>query len=118
MLSEIFQELLTNRDDYLRALRTLLREIMRAVRHDMNFTAFALGLMKERNEPKFKNMEAQHKVLNILLQVLVNINPPLTYNPPLTLQLDNPHPWSDGTSFRTVLYLKIVHKLQPFLFRE
>ena len=66
MLAEIFQELLTSRDDYLRALRTLLREIMRSVRHDMNFTAFALGLMQDRTEAKFKNMESQHKVRAIL----------------------------------------------------
>ena len=65
MLADIFQDLLANRDDYLRALRTLLREIMRTVRHDMNFPAFALGLMQERTEAKFKNMEAAHKVITI-----------------------------------------------------
>ena len=32
----------------------------------MNFTAFALGLMQDRTEAKFKNMESQHKVRAIL----------------------------------------------------
>ena len=61
-MAEIFQDLLCNRDDYLRALRALLREIMRAVRQDMNFPEFALGLMQERTETKFRDMDSQLKV--------------------------------------------------------
>ena len=61
-MAEIFQDLLCNRDDYLRALRPLLREIMRAVRQDMNFPEFALGLMQERTETKFRDMDSQLKV--------------------------------------------------------
>ena len=62
LMAEIFQDLLCNRDDYLRALRALLREIMRAVRQDMNFPEFALGLMQERTETKFRDMDSQLKV--------------------------------------------------------
>ena len=62
MLAQIFQELLCNRDDYVRALRGLLREIVRSARHDLNFTEFALGLMEERSGSKFKNMDSQLKV--------------------------------------------------------
>ena len=68
LMAEIFQDLLCNRDDYLRALRLLLREIMRAVRQDMNFPEFALGLMQERTDVqertqvKFRDMDPQLKV--------------------------------------------------------
>ena len=62
MLAEVFQDLSANKDDYLRALRALLREIVRAVRHDMNFPAFCLGLMQERTETKFAEMDGAFKV--------------------------------------------------------
>ena len=62
----MFQDLLANKDDYLRAVRALLREIVRAVRHDMNFPEFALGLMQERTEEKFLQMESQFKVKNLM----------------------------------------------------
>ncbi|KAK2152727.1 hypothetical protein LSH36_320g00001 [Paralvinella palmiformis] len=61
LLAEVFQDLLSNRDEYLRGLRILLREIVRGVRQDMNFVEFALGLMKERTDSKFTEMETQHK---------------------------------------------------------
>lgn len=61
-MAEIFQDLLCNREDYLRALRALMREIVRAVRHDMNFAEFARGLMKKRPEQKFKEMDSTLKV--------------------------------------------------------
>ncbi|XP_048256851.1 integrator complex subunit 1-like [Haliotis rufescens] len=82
MLAEIFQDLLANKDDYLRALRALLREIVRTLRHDMNFTAFCLGLMQERSEAKFTDLEAAFKerfVMSIAdlitLSVLMGITP-------------------------------------------
>ncbi len=62
IMAEIFQDLLCNREDYLRALRALLREIMRAVRQDFNFLEFSLGLMAERTEVKFRDMDPQFKV--------------------------------------------------------
>ncbi|XP_012235506.1 integrator complex subunit 1 [Linepithema humile] len=48
LLAEIFQDLLMNREDYLRPLRALLREIVRVCRHDINLLAFARMLMSER----------------------------------------------------------------------
>ena len=55
-----------NKDDYLRVLRALLREIIKAVRQDMNFPEFALKLMQERNESKLKDMEAGLKVYMLI----------------------------------------------------
>lgn len=48
LLAEIFQELLMNREDYLRPLRTLLREIVRVCRHDINLATFSRTLMSDR----------------------------------------------------------------------
>jgi integrator complex subunit 1 len=62
-LAEIFQDLLGNKDDYLRTVRALIREIARNLRHDVNFSAFCLGLMQERNEVKFTDMESALKVI-------------------------------------------------------
>lgn len=74
MMAEIFQDLLCNREDYLRALRALLREIVRSLRHDMNFPNFALGLMTNRTERKFTEMEAALKVCLIFSCVLFKYN--------------------------------------------
>ncbi|XP_032686897.1 integrator complex subunit 1 isoform X2 [Odontomachus brunneus] len=48
LLAEIFQELLMNREDYLRPLRALFREIVRVCRHDINLLTFTRTLMSER----------------------------------------------------------------------
>lgn len=61
ILAEIFQDLLTNKDDYLRALRALFREIVRSLRYEINFSSFCLALMQERSEPKFTDMEQAYK---------------------------------------------------------
>lgn len=53
----VFQDLLTNKDDYLRASRALLREIIKQTKHEINFQAFCLGLMQERREPQYLDME-------------------------------------------------------------
>lgn len=53
----VFQDLLTNKDDYLRASRALLREIIKQTKHEINFQAFCLGLMQERKEPQYLDME-------------------------------------------------------------
>ena len=50
------------REDYLRASRALLREIVRALRHDMDFIALCRGFMKERTESQFRDLEAPVKV--------------------------------------------------------
>jgi len=61
--------LLVFRDDYLRASRALLREIVRALRHDMDFVALCRGFMKERTESQFRDLEAPIKVSNEILAV-------------------------------------------------
>lgn len=57
VLAEVFLDLLCNRDDYLRALRALLREIVRTVRYDLNFSLFCIGLLQERRDPAFIDLE-------------------------------------------------------------
>ncbi|XP_061455378.1 integrator complex subunit 1 isoform X1 [Rhineura floridana] len=56
-LAMVFQDLLTNKDDYLRASRALLREIIKQTKHEINFQAFCLGLMQERKESQYAEME-------------------------------------------------------------
>ncbi|XP_015601368.1 integrator complex subunit 1 isoform X2 [Cephus cinctus] len=50
LLAEIFQDVLMNREDYLRPLRALLREIVRVCRHDINLMVFARTLMSNRQD--------------------------------------------------------------------
>ena len=57
------------RDDYLRASRALLREIVRALRHDMDFVALCRGFMKERTESQFRDLDASLKVSFIILSI-------------------------------------------------
>ncbi|XP_022317209.2 integrator complex subunit 1-like [Crassostrea virginica] len=57
ILAEVFQDLLANKDDYLRAVRGLFREIVRSLKHDINLTSFCLGLMQERVEAKFNDLD-------------------------------------------------------------
>jgi integrator complex subunit 1 len=45
-LAGVFQELLTRKEDFLRALRGLFREIVRVLRHEMDFSAFCLSLLE------------------------------------------------------------------------
>jgi hypothetical protein len=44
------QELLMNREDYLRPLRALLREAVRVARSDLNVPALCRGLMADRSD--------------------------------------------------------------------
>uniref|UniRef100_A0A8C5R0A5 Integrator complex subunit 1 n=1 Tax=Leptobrachium leishanense TaxID=445787 RepID=A0A8C5R0A5_9ANUR len=60
-LAMVFQDLLTNKDDYLRASRALLREIIKQTKHEINFQAFCLGLMQERKEAPFTDMEFKER---------------------------------------------------------
>lgn len=53
----VFQDLLTNKDDYLRASRALLREIIKQTKHEINFQSFCFGLMQERKEASYVDME-------------------------------------------------------------
>ena len=61
-LAAVFQDLLMNRDDYLRALRALFREIVKALRYDVDFLAFCRGLMAEKTERQFTELDKQVKV--------------------------------------------------------
>nr|XP_058960995.1 integrator complex subunit 1-like isoform X3 [Pocillopora verrucosa] len=58
LLAMVFQDLLTNKEDYLRASRALLREVVRALRHDIDFVALCRGFMKERTETQFRDLDA------------------------------------------------------------
>lgn len=65
----VFQDLLTTKDDYLRASRALLREIIKQTKHEINFQAFCLGLMQERKEAQYAEME--FKVALCLIHVML-----------------------------------------------
>uniref|UniRef100_A0AAV2KDQ3 Integrator complex subunit 1 n=1 Tax=Knipowitschia caucasica TaxID=637954 RepID=A0AAV2KDQ3_KNICA len=60
-LAMVFQDLLTNKDDYLRASRALLREIIKQTKHEINFQAFCFGLMQERKEATYLDMEFKER---------------------------------------------------------
>ncbi|XP_059835761.1 integrator complex subunit 1 [Hypanus sabinus] len=60
-LAMVFQDLLTNKDDYLRASRALLREIIKQTKHEINFPSFCLGLMQERKEQTYLDMEFKER---------------------------------------------------------
>jgi len=69
-LAMVFQDLLTNKDDYLRASRALLREIIKQTKHEVNFQAFCLGLMQERKEPQYLDMEFKERFVVHITDVL------------------------------------------------
>uniref|UniRef100_A0AAX7UUE0 Integrator complex subunit 1 n=1 Tax=Astatotilapia calliptera TaxID=8154 RepID=A0AAX7UUE0_ASTCA len=60
-LAMVFQDLLTNKDDYLRASRALLREIIKQTKHEINFQSFCFGLMQERKEASYVDMEFKER---------------------------------------------------------
>ena len=62
LLGSMFQEFLTRKEDYLRALRGFLREVVRVIRTDFNFMSFVRSLMQERSEAEFSQLETNHKV--------------------------------------------------------
>ena len=62
VLGAVFQEFLTRKEDYLRALRGFLREIVRQMRNEFNFYSFAWSLMQKREQFDVQSMEAQQKV--------------------------------------------------------
>ncbi|XP_057603817.1 integrator complex subunit 1 isoform X2 [Hippopotamus amphibius kiboko] len=69
-LAMVFQDLLTSKDDYLRASRALLREIIKQTKHEINFQAFCLGLMQERKEPQYLDMEFKERFVVHITDVL------------------------------------------------
>lgn len=69
LLADIFQELLILRDDYLRPLRGLLREISRQVRSDFNFLTFCQGLIGAK-EPLNQTPEVKDRVFAGIIDLL------------------------------------------------
>ena len=57
LLAEVFLDMLTGRDDCLRSLRMLLREIVRNVKHDLNFHTFAVSLMMDPTDTKLRDLD-------------------------------------------------------------
>lgn len=72
LLAEIFQDLLMNRDDYLRSLRSLLREIIRVCRQDLNLIPFAKTLMIERPDliQQIRAFEFKDRVFMSIMDLL------------------------------------------------
>eukprot|EP00731_Ephydatia_muelleri_P029324 Em0020g968a len=57
LLGAVFLTFLTPREDYLKALRSFLRELVRQVRNDFNFAVFARSLMREKPSQEFQNLD-------------------------------------------------------------
>ena len=57
ILASIFQDLLVTKDEMLKPIKLLLRDLVRQVKQDMNFQILASSLLQERNEEKFRRME-------------------------------------------------------------
>lgn len=73
LLAEIFLDFLMGRDDYLRSLRLLLREIVRAVKHDMNFSAFTLALMRDHVDSKFRESDPIIRVSSFVCRQITEL---------------------------------------------
>ena len=50
------------REDYLRALRALFREIVRTLKFEANLVEFCRGLMQERKDSNFVELEQPLRV--------------------------------------------------------
>ena len=57
ILASIFQDLLSTKDEMLKPIKLLLRELVRQVKQDINFQILASSLLQERNEEKFRRMD-------------------------------------------------------------
>jgi integrator complex subunit 1 len=72
-LADIFVELLLNRDDYLRALRGLLREMVRNLRQDLPLTAFCSSLLqatlREHREQIIRDFEFKDRLMTSLMDL-------------------------------------------------
>jgi len=49
--------MLMGRDDCLRSLRMLLREVVRNVKHDMVFHTFAVSMMRDESDTKLRDLD-------------------------------------------------------------
>ena len=78
ILASIFQDLLASKDEMLKPMKLLLRDLVRQVKQDMNFQILASSLLQERNEEKFRRMEHSYIpkyvfiVTDIVLWVSIN----------------------------------------------
>ena len=70
----MFQDLLLQQEDYCRHVRSLLREIVRSVKHEILFNALALGLMQEPDMEKFSVLDQTHKGADCVFIVNVTSN--------------------------------------------
>lgn len=71
LLADVFLELLLNRDDYLRPLRALLREIVRFLRYDINLFALCQGLMADkRDNPAFRDFEFKDRMFYAIIDLI------------------------------------------------
>ena len=69
----MFLELLMQKDCYLRALRALLREIIRCLRHDINLPMFCVNLMMDKLREKFENFkefEFKERIFTSLVDII------------------------------------------------
>ena len=57
LLAEVYLDMLMGRDDCLRSLRMLLREVVRNVKHDMVFHTFATSLMHDQSDAKLRDLD-------------------------------------------------------------
>ena len=60
-VASVCQDLLLQQEDYCRHVRSLLREIVRSVKHEIQFTSLALGLMQEPDMEKYMLLDQSHK---------------------------------------------------------
>lgn len=71
LLADVFLELLINRDDYHRPLRTLLREIVRVLRHDINLLELCRGLMADKKDnPAFRDFEFKDRMFYAVVDLI------------------------------------------------
>ncbi|CAH1990514.1 unnamed protein product [Acanthoscelides obtectus] len=69
--ADICLELLLNKDDYLRSLRALLKEINRVLRHELNLVAIVRSLLRERKD--FATSVQEHEFKERILLSIVDL---------------------------------------------
>ena len=97
MLSDIFTDLLMAKEDYLRSLRALLREIVRTHRHVFTFHSICVGLMTNRaRHPAFLSLDLATKE-RVLFSIadLVAVCELLTISPAVREASASTISWSD-----------------------
>jgi hypothetical protein len=63
VLAEVLGDMLASTDqNYIRLTRGLLREVVKYIRQDIDFTIFCRTLTQDRQEPRFADMEPALKV--------------------------------------------------------